>query len=54
MASPIRPAVKRIRILFLGGLLISFAYSMQLHRHRQLEVPKPSPPPWTSSWRACI
>ena len=45
MPSPIRPAVRRIRILFLGGLLISFAYSMQLHRHRQLEVPKPSPPP---------
>ena len=45
MSSPIRPAVKRIRILFLGGLLISFAYSMQLSRHRQLEVPKPSPPP---------
>ena len=45
MSSPIRPAVRRIRILFLGGLLISFAYSMQLRRHRQLEVPKPSPPP---------
>ena len=45
MSSPIRPAVRRIRILFLGGLLISFAYSMQLSRHRQLEVPKPSPPP---------
>lgn len=45
MPSPIRPAVRRIRILFLGGLLISFAYSMQLRRHRQLEVPKPSPPP---------
>ncbi len=45
MPSPIHPAVRRIRILFLGGLLISFAYSMQLHRHRQLEVPKPSPPP---------
>ncbi len=45
MSSPIRPAVRRIRILFLGGLLISFAYSMQLRRHRQLEVPVPSPPP---------
>ncbi len=45
MSSPIRPAVRRIRILFLGGLLISFAYSMQLRRHRQLEVPAPSPPP---------
>ena len=45
MPSPIRPAVRRIRILFLGGLLISFAYSMQLRRHRQLEVPKPLPPP---------
>ena len=45
MSSPVRPAVRRIRILFLGGLLISFAYSMQLRRHRQLEVPKPSPPP---------
>ena len=44
MSSPIRPAVRRIRILFLGGLLISFAYSMQLSRHRQLEVPPPSPP----------
>ena len=45
MSSPIRPAVKRIRILFLGGLLISFAYSIQLSRHRQIEVPPPSPPP---------
>ena len=45
MSSPIRPAVRRIRILFLGGLLISFAYSMQLRRHRQIEVPPPSPPP---------
>ena len=45
MSSPIRPAVRRIRILFLGGLLISFAYSTQLRRHRQVEVPTPSPPP---------
>lgn len=45
MSSPIRPAVRRIRILFLGVLLISFAYSMQLPRHRQIEVPPPSPPP---------
>ena len=45
MSSPIRPAVRRIRILFLGGLLISFAYSMQLRRHRQVEVPMPSSPP---------
>ena len=45
MPSPIRPAARRIRILFLGGLLVSFAYSVQLHRHRQLEVPAPSPPP---------
>lgn len=45
MSRPIRPAVRRIRILFLGGLLISFAWSMQLSRHRQIEVPPPSPPP---------
>lgn len=45
MSSPTRPAVKRLRILFLGGLLISFAYSMQLSRHRQIEVPAPAPPP---------
>ena len=45
MSSPIRPAVRRVRILFLGGLLISFAYSMQLSRHRQIEVPPPAPPP---------
>ncbi|MCY3775468.1 MAG: CehA/McbA family metallohydrolase [Candidatus Aminicenantes bacterium] len=44
MSSPIRPVVKRIRVLFLGGLLISFAYSMQLQRHRQIEVPPPAPP----------
>ena len=45
MTSPTRPAVKRLRILFLGSLLISFAYSMQLSRHRQIEVPPPAPPP---------
>lgn len=45
MSSPTRPAVKRLRILFLGSLLISFAYSMQLSRHRQIEVPAPAPPP---------
>ncbi len=45
MTSPTRPAVKRLRILFLGSLLISFAYSMQLSRHRQIEVPAPAPPP---------